>query len=378
MESRTDEGGTSVKRLLCIMTVCILLLGLASAEEGRHYHVTLRCGMEDAGAETIEVDLFPGEDGQLGVVSSALKESILLSAEESPAIAMLPAHMDSVGLFNRVSAIRSLLAAWADRQPGETIDGLFMGELFTGAREEKRFSWTPEEALAFWQELFGDSEVRLPVEISGIPASGEDAACQVTGKIYGNGDFVTWTVHRQAESLATFSLDISREQTIDMLLGYGENEKDYYLFTELRSDAEKLTGESIWLADDERLGFSQLGREQIICSLKTELTEEADASLRLEASLQTARFREPFRMTARLTAGDLNIELYTNEQNPPFLSLQMREEKAEIPETFDLIWAERSIEQETAVQSEVASLLLRILYPLMDTLPSELIMNLLW
>ena len=286
--------------------------------------------------------------------------------------------------------MRDGFLAWALRKAKEPVRGLYSGDLFIRAYEERTFSFGPADWILFLRTFqktldTGDplSGVLSEERMERISARAAEADWRAICRLYEEGSFLTVNLLQKEETVAVFSADWSAENRWILLSGWGENGKDYYVYRELQFRDDGLNQSVILMADDWKRGFLSMDQSNVITWTELSLTREADGWSML-AEISAPVLEQPFRLEGKtdsrtgMPAG--TVRLLSPDSDIPAVTVSFGVKKASaalLAEDWTPIRLETLTEDEQKViEGKIQAAMLPLALKLMEVLPAELILPL--
>lgn len=125
---------------------------------------------------------------------------------------------------------------------GSRIDGVYSGDLFEEAKTVQTGFISVSDLMTLIRSFSGykdsgSSRDLLNVLLPGTAAEELNDAL-IEYSLFDNGKYLTLNVIKDNATIATISFDFSISKRIEILLGYAEEGKNYYLDTEVKETAE--------------------------------------------------------------------------------------------------------------------------------------------
>jgi len=138
--------------------------------------------------------------------------------------------------------------------------GLYSGDLFDEAKTVQTGTIAVSEILAYMESLPGYEETRsVQAIINGfLPGKDYDGLrnALIQYNLYDSGKYLTLNIFHGDATVATVSFDFSVQKRIEMLLGYAEEGKNYYLDAEVKETEENTVEiKSVLFADAWKNGY---------------------------------------------------------------------------------------------------------------------------
>ena len=142
----------------------------------------------------------------------------------------------TIPAFSDIAGGKSMLAQ------GSRIDGVFSGDLFEEAKTVQTGNIAVSDLMTFIESLSGYNGIESVRDMINTFSPGvfsevlNDASIEYN--LFDNGKYLTLNVIRDNATIATISFDFSVSKRIEILLGYAEEGKNYYLDTEVKETAD--------------------------------------------------------------------------------------------------------------------------------------------
>ena len=260
------------KRILSLFMICILLAsGAALADDNVHCRIGLQF---DAANQVINADFDLYSDGEALYILSSMFPSYILTDTAGGMEAGIPGLLEQAWDMlldeQTLSTVREYTLDWLSYMDPEVRTGVFAGEAFDCASKAEHIVFSYADLLFY---IYGLSdrlaEAGIPMDPSEI-ISGKlpDKNCLFDLTLYDDGKYFSMNVkNSRQEVIMTVSADISIQGQALVIIGIGQDQKNYYLAILLNQDDENHLAVTAGLyADDYRLGFQTMNDSNVIIS----------------------------------------------------------------------------------------------------------------
>ena len=330
---RTNQNclrGGSVKlrrerkmRRLCRLTLIVILISICTAASGDQWLFSWEIG---SGTETESGDVrILADDDSMILTSSWLNDyAVIQDTDQTARSAGLTDFLTNTVQTEAFSQrFRSIWNAWLSGRSSRTAAGIFTGDSFECASEEKTWVITWADLSVLLQQ----TEQILPDVIRDAFSAAAESIQRLAVqnpfhyliRIYDGGYAYSVALVSENETLATFSVHPDK-QKVSAVIGWAENGKDYYWSAEVTSEGEEQRWHSVYMADEASIGFRGLSADAVILSTDGKIRTEGE---RIQASvvIQPANGAGPFLAEGTAGAHDAALKIFYGEDSEPILRI---------------------------------------------------------